>query len=89
MVGDKQSIARRNYVFFASCGASDPTTRVMVCSTTFSAKSGIVWISNFPLPDPFRAPGHTLSITMDMLSMQGRVPVRIGVAPLCDNPVIK
>ena len=89
MVGDKQSIARSNCVFVASCSACDPAARVMVCSTTLSVKSRIVWISTFLLPNPYRAPGHTLSITMVMFSMQGRVPVRIGATPLRDNPIMK
>lgn len=89
MVGVKQSTKISKYVLVSSCGARDPMARVMVFSTTFSAKYGIVWISTFPLPVPFRAPGHTLSITMDMLSMQGQVPVRISAAPLHNNPIIK
>ena len=89
MAGAKQSTTRSNCVFVASCGACDPAAHVMVCNATRSVKSRIVYISNFPLHEPFRAPRHTLSITMVMFSMQGWVPVRSGVVPLCDNPVMK
>ena len=76
------SDAKRSCVLVVSCGACNPIAHVMVWSTTLSARLRTVWMSTFPLPDPVRAPGHTLSITIEFFSPDGLVPVKIGTGPL-------
>ena len=83
------SDAKRSCVLVASCNAYDLAAHIMVWSTTLSARSGTMWISTFPLPDPVRAPGHTLSITIAIFSPDGLVLVKIGIGPLRDSQVMK
>lgn len=83
------SNAKRSCVLVASCSFCDPTARVMVWSTTLSARSRTVWMSTFLLPDHVCAPGHTLSITIDIFSPEGLVPIKIATGPLRDNPIMK
>jgi len=57
MLGFMHSEARSNFFFVASCGVGDPAAHMIVCSTTLSARSGIVWISTLPLAPSGVAPG--------------------------------
>ena len=86
-VGLIHSEASMSWAFVASCGAYDPAARVMVCSTTLSARSLTVWMSTFPLMDPVRAPRHTLAITYSIFSPDGLLPVKMGTGPLRDSPL--
>ena len=88
-MGLMHSEASKSWAFVASCGAYDPAARVMVCSTTRSARLGIVWISTFLLPDPICARGHTHAITSSIFSPNGLLPVRMGTGSLHDSPVMK